>query len=165
MLGITLVSSCAPKAGIHHLGDPCLLGNVSLGFGGALFYENLRFLLYFCVLLAGLGGCPHMFRIALGTSSAPKDGPHHLGGPVCWGVCIWLVFGSRFVVTSQVSFIFFACSLLWLGGCSHMFGVIQKQSLKYCFVFSTYFILFPYIFMCSPIFLFFFVWRCRNCSV
>ena len=49
MLGITLVTSCAPKAGIHHLGDPSLLRDVSLGFWGALFYENLRFLLYLCV--------------------------------------------------------------------------------------------------------------------
>ncbi len=58
MSGITLGTSYILKDGPHNLGDPSLLGNVSLGFWGALFYENLRFLLYFCVLLAGLGEVP-----------------------------------------------------------------------------------------------------------
>ena len=89
------------------------VGGCSPGCFWMFFFIKISgfFYIFVCCWL-GLGGCSHMFGIALVTGCSPKDSLHHLGGPSLLVNVPLTGFGGPFYC-NILGFLYFVCVAGW----------------------------------------------------
>ena len=109
----TLGTSCVPKDGHHNLRGFQSVGGCSPGCFWMFFFIKISgfFYIFVCCWL-GLGGCSHMFGIALVTGCSPKDSLHHLVGPSLLVNVPLAGFGGPFYC-NILGFLYFVCVAGW----------------------------------------------------